>query len=279
MDPFPVGAAGEGALVAAEAGAALVRTGGGGLWFRAAGGAWTDVGGDRNVFPGPGRTSSLGPMAPAVDTLVALGYDGGDPARWTSSNGRGWTAAKPFEAGNVVAVAAFGNDLVAVGTTRPAANEGNVAAVWVSADNGVTWEVVGAGNPAFRVESTTQMFGVTVAGVGLVAVGLSYDGVDIDAHAWFSATGGHGAAPPILRHGLPRATSNYIRRARCPAEGSSPSAPSSSGGNRMRGPGSRSTAGPGSGPMAPELRCSPEPASTISAGARRRPGQCWWPAR
>jgi len=189
LEQLPVRASGEGAVVAADAGAAILRPGSGGLWFRTPGGAWSDVGGDHAVFPGPARTSSVVSMVRAGDTFVALGYDGDSPARWTSSGGRRWMGGKPFEAGSVAEVTAFGNDLVAVGTTRPVANEGNVAATWISTDNGVTWAAVGAGNPAFRIEETTQMLGVTASGVSLVAVGLSYDGSAIDAHAWVSTDG------------------------------------------------------------------------------------------
>jgi hypothetical protein len=89
----------------------------------------------------------------------------------------------------VAAVTVFGDELVAVGTRRVPDQNGNVAAAWISADGGSTWEPADTGNPGFRIQPVTQMFGVAAAGPGLVAVGLSYDGNAIDAHAWLSADG------------------------------------------------------------------------------------------
>ena len=183
----------EGALVAAVAGAVLLRPGTGGLWFRPAGAAWVDVGGDKEVFPTLVRSSAIGAAVRVGGRFVALGSVRGGgteegPALWTSSDARTWTRSAPFATGSVEEVTAFGSDLVAAGTDRNAAGE-SVASTWVSTDDGSTWERVGAGNPAFRIRQTTQIFGVTAAGPGLVAVGLSYENGGIDAHAWTSADG------------------------------------------------------------------------------------------
>lgn len=188
--PVEAGRSDDGPLLATEAGGVLVRPGSGGLWFRRPGAAWIDVGADRSVFPVPERFSSIRAMVRSGSGFVALGSVGGGtdagPAVWTSSDANSWTRNRPFDAGSVEELTVFGDRLVAAGT---ADDDGNVAAIWISADGGSRWERVAAGNPAFRIRRTTQMFGVTAAEFGLVAVGLSYENDTIDAHAWLSNDG------------------------------------------------------------------------------------------
>ncbi|MGI8810386.1 MAG: hypothetical protein ACR2KK_21555 [Acidimicrobiales bacterium] len=182
-----------GALVATDGRGVVVGGGNGGLWFRPFGADWIDVDGDQTVFPIPSRSSTIRSIVRAGERFVALGSvsggDDGGPAIWTSPDGTSWTRSKPFSSGTVEQVIGFGNDLVAVGTARASDQDGGTAAIWISSDGGATWEPVGVGNPAFRVHRTTQIFGATAGGPGLVAVGLTYDGTQIDAAAWFSADG------------------------------------------------------------------------------------------
>ena len=93
-----------------------------------------------------------------------------------------------FATGSVSGLTRAGSAIVAAGTARDAAGH-NLAAVWTSSDGGRTWERAEAGNPAWTVRRTTQIIGVGTGGPGVVAVGLSWDGVTIDAHAWSSSDG------------------------------------------------------------------------------------------
>lgn len=182
-----------GALVAAEGATFLVVTGNR-LWLRRAAGAWIDAGTDETAFPRPPHTSSLGPMIHTGGQFTAYGTGLGESGLWRSPDGGRWerqpTGTGPLDAGYAAHLIAFGTLLVAVGVDDHPNATDSVAAVWMSADQGTTWERVEESNPAFLVRRTTQMNAATASGAGLVAVGLSYDiRATIDAHAWFSADG------------------------------------------------------------------------------------------
>ncbi len=179
----------EEALIAAEAGAVLVLPDQGALWFRPAGAAWVEVGGDKSVFPRRAHRSSIDSMVRLGGRYVGLGYDENGPAQWRSADGGAWVRSTPFATGSVAAMTVFGDALVAVGTRHVPGEDGNMAAVWISGDGGSTWDQAEPANPAFRIQGMTQMFGLAVAGPGLVAVGLGFDGNTIDAHVWFSSDG------------------------------------------------------------------------------------------
>jgi hypothetical protein len=126
---------------------------------------------------------------------LAFGYDGKEKALWRSADGRAWERQRTSEGllaqGRIDEFTRFGELVVAVGTAdHPTSPRNNVAAVWTSSDGGTSWERTAEADPAFFVRGTTQMYGVTAGGPGLVAVGLSWEfGTNIDAHAWFSADG------------------------------------------------------------------------------------------
>lgn len=164
----------------------------GGLWLREPAGRWTDVGADTNLFPRAARSYELHTMTRTSDQLIAFGTAGAEPAQWMSPDGVRWErrpdAGGVFATGSVAGLSRSGSLVVAGGSARDASGQ-NVAAVWTSADGGATWARAEAGNPAWAVRRTTQIFGVGTGGPGVVAVGLSWDGVTIDAHAWSSSDG------------------------------------------------------------------------------------------
>lgn len=191
---------GDGAVVATDGSgrAMLVRTGGGGLWYRPPGAAWASVDSDTNVFPRAGGAYRITSMVRAGGRLLAFGTESGPSgsanALWVSNDGRTWErsdSSRFFAGAHVDAVTMYESVVVAAGVASdPGPADASVAAVWTSADAGDSWQRVGAGNPAFSIRGTTQMFGVAAAGPGLVAVGLTYEIHETtDAHAWYSADG------------------------------------------------------------------------------------------
>jgi hypothetical protein len=189
QDPPPEGSA-AGSRVATDGRAVLISAGA--LWLRGPTGGWTEVGADTSVFPRAARSYGLFTMTRAGGRLIAFGWAGAELAQWTSPDGLEWErhpdAGGVFARGSVSGLAGLGNVIVAGGTARDSSDH-NVAAVWTSADDGATWERAETGNPAWTVRQTTQIFGVGTGGPGVVAVGLSWDGVTIDAHAWSSSDG------------------------------------------------------------------------------------------
>ena len=180
----------EEARVATDGRAVLVSARG--LWLRGPAGDWSEVGANPNVFPRPARSYDLSAMTYSGGQLVAFGHAGAELAQWRSSDGLGWERRPDvngvFASGSVAGLTRSGSLLVAGGTARDGSDR-NVGAIWTSADGGGTWERAEAGNPAWSVRQTTQIFGVGAGGPGLIAVGLSWDGVTIDAHAWSSPDG------------------------------------------------------------------------------------------
>jgi hypothetical protein len=180
----------EGSKVATDGRAVLVAADG--LWLRGPADGWTEVGADALVFPRPTRSYGLNAMTSTGGRMVAFGRAGGEPAEWTSPDGLRWErladAGGVFASGSVSGLTRLGRVIVAGGTVRDSSGH-NVGAVWTSADDGSTWERAEPGNPAWTVRQTTQIFGVATGGPGVVAVGLSWDGVNIDAQAWSSPDG------------------------------------------------------------------------------------------
>jgi hypothetical protein len=176
-------------LVATDGRSTLLDGGGAGLWFRPPGARWVEVGDNPNVFPRPVRTYGLRSMIHSPAGFMAV-QSGDDQAIWRSEDGVTWRhrqgSTSDFDPGRVFGLTTFGDLAVAVGV---AVEPRNVAAVWISADGGDTWERTDAGNPGFSVRPTTQMVGVTAGGPGVVAVGLGWDDHTIDAMAWVSADG------------------------------------------------------------------------------------------
>ena len=188
-------------LVALSAAAAvLVLVGGAALLFRVIGSdtpvattppidsfsslTWSRVADDEAVFGGEGGQwiSSVTPGGPG---LVAVGADGtpdNDAAVWTSPDGVTWSRVPHDESifggehgQTMTAVIAGGPGLVAVGETHVP----SLAAVWVS-DDGITWSAVPHDEAVF---GRANMYAVTVAGSGLIAVGVN-ESFGIDAGVW-----------------------------------------------------------------------------------------------
>ena len=143
--------------------------------------AWGRVPYDEAVFGG-GATPHPGPEMNSVVAggpgLVAVGYNSGAAAVWTSTDGVVWERAPYDEAvfgggwQEMRAVVAGGPGLVAVGF------DGRGEVVWTSAD-GVVWER----GPLFG--GSLRMQAVVAGGPGLVAVGFDSRG----AAVWTSVDG------------------------------------------------------------------------------------------
>lgn len=172
--------------IATDGRAVVAALGGSRLFFRPAGGTWVEVGTDATVFPTASGGASIFAPVKIGDAVVALGASGNDRGTWTSTDrGRSWTFRAPFGTGRPAALAS-GPLLVAAGAA-PHGDE-NVAAIWVSADGGGSWQRTDTDDPAFSLRRVTQIFGVGTGGPGFVAVGLDYDlHQPIHAHAWYSA--------------------------------------------------------------------------------------------
>lgn len=90
---------------------------------------------------------------------------------------------------SVLAVTAVVGGIVAVGSAPgPTVDGPAVGGIWFSADGRSLAQVGPAELPGSPHEVRT-FFGVAAAGRGAVAVGVTYDGVSIDARAWTSADG------------------------------------------------------------------------------------------
>jgi hypothetical protein len=118
--------------------------------------------------------------------FIAVGYcgtwDDHDAAVWTSPNGTDWTLIddKSVFGGpdhqEIMAIAAGGNGLVAVGFDGPASYQqpSDDAAVWTSPD-GVTWtRIPNEGSVFGEPRSMEMMWAVTISGPLAVAVGTEY---------------------------------------------------------------------------------------------------------
>jgi hypothetical protein len=122
--------------------------------------------------------SSIQAIITSASGLVAVGYDGGDGAVWTSGDGLVW-ARVPDEAGvfagrTILSAAAGPHGLVALG------GRGHV---WTSPD-AATWNRVDTYALAIE-EQSSSMAAVTPGGPGLVAVGSAGE----DAAVWVSSDG------------------------------------------------------------------------------------------
>ena len=112
--------------------------------------------------------------------LVAIGYNGGAAAVWTSTDGLTWEPVPYDEAvfggwQEMRAVVAGGPGLVAVGcdfTGVEGSDDGGTAAVWTSAD-GLTWRRISQDAVSGSVDRHC-VNSVAVGGPGLVAVGYDH---------------------------------------------------------------------------------------------------------
>ena len=150
------------------------------VWTSSDGVAWQRVPHNEAAFGGDGFQQILG-LAAGGPGVVAVGDDStgyGNAAVWVSSDGTSWSRVPHDETvfgGTGVqvihAVIAGGPGLVAVGGRWLEDEPGDFfAAVWVSAD-GYTWESIPHDPAVFGGRGEQQMYAVTVAGPGLVAVG------------------------------------------------------------------------------------------------------------
>ena len=175
----------------------------GAVWTSVDGLTWSRVPDDEEVFAHAqiGSVSAGGPGLVAVGfgSNSDLGPNGLSAAVWTSIDGRSWSRVPHDEAvfggeglQAMEGVTAGGPGLVAVGRDCPnrclGSSTGDAAApVWTSVD-GVTWSRVSPGGTVLDGE----MWGVSVGGPGLVAVGRvkrDTPGPFRDAAAWTSADG------------------------------------------------------------------------------------------
>jgi hypothetical protein len=162
---------------------------------------WSRLPYDETVFGGEDdlRMSSVTVGGPG---LVAVGSAGSDAAVWTSVDGIIWSRVPHDEAlfggegqQAMNSVTAGGPGLVAVGHSgvadSPLGESDGVAVVWTSVD-GLTWTRVPHDEAVFGGEVDDQgMFGVTLGGPGLVAVGGAGHGWNNggDAAVWTSVDG------------------------------------------------------------------------------------------
>ena len=166
--------------------------------------SWVEVG--RDVFNGRGAGAISG-VAVAAENIVAVGLEPDPevgartrPAAWTSTDGRTWEHHFVSDKGSLyrdagllmqdVAAVALGDQewLVAVGYANFEPRTEPV--VWLSYDEGVTWELR-------RVAGTGVMTSVTVTPSGLLAVG--YDGAG--PAAWSSFNGEDWSPMQVERRG------------------------------------------------------------------------------
>ena len=127
--------------------------------------------------------------------LVAVGVNrrsGGDAdaAIWTSRDALTWAVLVPTNLGvpgdqQMIGVTAFEGLVVATGFSVTTENQD--AAVWISRDDGSTWETVDA--EALGGEGDQQINTVVPAGPGLVAVGRETIAGDVNAAVWLSTDG------------------------------------------------------------------------------------------
>ena len=162
------------------------------VWTSVDGVTWSRVSDNEEVFGGSGE-QWIGDVTAGGPGLVAVGWDlagMADSAVWTSVDGGAWSRVLEDEIGSYfhdgfAAVTAGGPGLVAVGA---ATDDGQSASVWTSVD-GLTWSKVPYDEAVFGA-GAGWIYGVTVGGPGLVAVGMA-DGPDEggDAAVWTSADG------------------------------------------------------------------------------------------
>ncbi len=168
------------------------------VWTSTDGTTWARVTHDEATFGGD-DFQEMQSVVVFGSTLIAVGVDasGGDAdaAVWTSSDGLNWNRVVAAEAvlggpGSqaMLRVAVGGPGLVAVGFEDAADDFDWDAAVWTSPD-GITWTRVPHDEAAFGGDRIQVMWGVTVAEVGLVAVGTDRSGGDVDAAVWTSPDG------------------------------------------------------------------------------------------
>jgi serine/threonine-protein kinase len=153
---------------------------------------WTSVGGVRwkqQKLPGvdPGQDERIWDIAARDDVVVAVGYDGGDAAAWSSSDGgASWRFTDGFAVTGLtrlraIAVAPDGAFLAFGRHVDGAIDDGML---WRSTDGGV-WSRVEA--PAFEGDGIQAVSEVVTVGDTMVAVGSGTGPTgSIDAAAWES---------------------------------------------------------------------------------------------
>jgi hypothetical protein len=150
------------------------------VWTSVDGITWSRVPHDEAVFGG----GAMRDVIVGGPGLVAVGdtgsENGTDAVVWTSVGGITWSRVPHDEAvfgddRTMHSVIAGGPGLVAVGETH----EPSLASVWTSVD-GITWSPVPHDEAVF---GRANMYAVTVAGSGLVAVGVD-ESSEFDGGVW-----------------------------------------------------------------------------------------------
>jgi hypothetical protein len=164
------------------------------VWTSVDGITWSRVPHDEVVFGGE-ESKAMTSVTVGGPGLVAVGGaghewdEGGDAVVWTSVDGIIWSRVPHDESvlggarvQTMSSVTVGGPGLVAVGSdSQGRAHNDSDAAVWTSV-NGITWSRVHHDDEAvFGGIGFQKMFGVTVGGPGLVAVGSDQPGDDVPA--------------------------------------------------------------------------------------------------
>ncbi len=166
------------------------------VWTSVDGITWLRAPDEAGVLGGTG-TQVLWDVVAGGPGLVAVGW--GNPGSdvdavvWTSADGISWLRASD-EAGVLGGpgsqvlrgVVAGGPGLVAVGAEDSGSN--NDAAVWTSVD-GISWLRAEDGGELFGGVGNQELWQVTTATAGLVAVGRDNSSGDNDAAVWTSVDG------------------------------------------------------------------------------------------
>jgi hypothetical protein len=172
------------------------------VWTSVDGLTWSRVHDDGSVLGGPATQAMYGVTAGGPG-LVAVGEEtlsgSNRAAVWTSVDGLEWSRV-PHDAAifggqgtrftggdhGMLDVTTGGPGLVAVGYGGKPSNVD--AAVWTSPD-GLVWEAVPQDPDVFGGEGDQRMISVVAGGPGLVAVGQSAPGGNLDAAVWVSLDG------------------------------------------------------------------------------------------
>ncbi len=142
-----------------------------------------------------GAATRMWSVTAAGPGLVAVGEADSRAAVWTSVDGVSWSRVPHDDAlfgsagvASMSGVTAGGPGLVAVGNSASSFETDVDAAVWTSAD-GVSWSRAPHDESVFGGADRLLMSDVAVGGPGLVAVGSSLSGDDVDAAIWTSSDG------------------------------------------------------------------------------------------
>ena len=164
-------------------------------------------------FPAANGSVALA-VASIGQRVVVAGRDNAGAISWASTDGVQWSVAPPAGAlegpagaTRMTSVVAWKNRFVAAGYSDDPAHNTETAAVWSSTD-GLTWQRVGIGNPAFQA---AHVLGLAASAAGLVAIGTTGSETRGTGVAWSSpdGTAWTRSASAALANGIPRAVTPF----------------------------------------------------------------------